>query len=193
MVQNMPRMTKAELEEILRKNSAIHIAAESPRTGAEMPAHNKKEYRPEQTTKKYFNTPVYVYEDGFVFIDKENVRKNLSTDLLEKHGKVVETFDSLREYERYNELLMLESQGLINNLQRQCKLTIQQEFTYSGSKVRGVYYKADFVYTDKSGVTVVEDVKGYDKKTGKWRTTQTFKLKWKLLKAKYPQFKFIVV
>lgn len=189
----MPRMTKAELEEILRKNSAIHIAAESPRTGAEMPAHNKKEYRPEQTTKKYFNTPVYVYEDGFVFIDKENVRKNLSTDLLEKHGKVVETFDSLREYERYNELLMLESQGLINNLQRQCKLTIQQEFTYSGSKVRGVYYKADFVYTDKSGVTVVEDVKGYDKKTGKWRTTQTFELKWKLLKAKYPQFKFIVV
>ena len=33
----------------------------------------------------------------------------------------------------------------------------------------------------------------YDKKTDKWRTTQTFELKWKLLKARYPNFNFVLI
>ena len=43
---------------------------------------------------------------------------------------------------------------------------------------------------ERDGETIVEDVKGQDKKTGKLQMTEAFRLKWKLLQAKYPQYKF---
>lgn len=42
----------------------------------------------------------------------------------------------------------------------------------------------------EDGVRVIEDVKAFDKKTQKFRTTETFNIKWKLLQAKYPNYKF---
>lgn len=51
---------------------------------------------------------------------------------------------------------------------------------------KAVYYKADFVYREQSGEEVVEDVKALDNATGKYLTTETFRLKWKLLMANYP-------
>ena len=42
----------------------------------------------------------------------------------------------------------------------------------------------------KSGDTVIEAGKGKDQITGKYLTTETFRLKWKLLKQRYPEFDF---
>ena len=64
-------------------------------------------------------------------------------------------------------------------------------FCRAGSAETGVALKADFKYTDaKSGDTVIEDVKGKDMSTGKYLTTEAFRLKWKLLKQRYPEFVF---
>lgn len=88
-----------------------------------------------------------------------------------------EEFDSKREYERYQELLLLERAGKITDLQRQVKYEllpaiydyIPRFSTKTGRELKpqrklveaAVRYIADFVYTDEHGKTVVEDAKGY--------------------------------
>lgn len=71
-------------------------------------------------------------------------------------------FDSKKEANRYQELLLLEKAGVIKNLSRQVKFVlIPSQRDESGKVVeRECSYKADFTYED--GIkTVVEDVKGY--------------------------------
>jgi hypothetical protein len=95
------------------------------------------------------------------------------------HNKKVvrdgEKFDSVKEYRRFCELLLLEKGGVISDLQRQVKYVLipsQKE----GKKTieRECSYKADFVYTDnETGETVVEDVKGM--------RTEVYKIKRKLM------------
>ena len=84
-----------------------------------------------------------------------------------------ERFDSVKEYHRWRELLLLQHAGKISDLQRQVKFELvpAQFETYEryGKKGRlkdgrrrvelSVDYVADFVYT-KDGKMVVEDVKG---------------------------------
>lgn len=82
-------------------------------------------------------------------------------------------FDSLKEAERYCELSILQKAGEISDLQTQVKYILipaQREEGWIGSHgaehkgkliEREVAYYADFVYKDKDGNTVVEDVKGY--------------------------------
>lgn len=83
------------------------------------------------------------------------------------------TFASKKEGERYSELKLLERAGEISDLQLQVKFLLipaQRELDSIGrrggvKKGRTIEqectYVADFVYTDKSGNKVVEDVKGY--------------------------------
>lgn len=89
-----------------------------------------------------------------------------------------QTFDSMKEYNRYLDLLELEREGKITDLQRQVKYQLipaQYEQTdevfsrgiHKGEPKRGpliereVAYFADFVYKLKdTGVEVVEDTKG---------------------------------
>ena len=83
------------------------------------------------------------------------------------------TFDSKKEANRYRELKLLEKAGEITGLQLQVKyLLIPSQFGRvpderrpGGTKrvclEREVAYYADFVYRDKAGDLVVEDVKGY--------------------------------
>ena len=95
------------------------------------------------------------------------------------HNKKVvvngETFDSMKEYRRYCELLLLEKGGIISDLQRQVKFVLipsQKE----GKKTieRECCYYADFAYHDnETGETVVEDVKGM--------RTDVYKIKRKLM------------
>ena len=85
------------------------------------------------------------------------------------------TFDSLKEYKRYQELLLLERAGAIGGLQRQVEFVLipaQREpdrVGVRGGVIKGktlelaVKYVADFVY-EENGETVVEDVKGYKTK-----------------------------
>jgi UDP-N-acetylglucosamine 2-epimerase len=99
------------------------------------------------------------------------------------------TFDSKKEARRYNELRLLQRAGEISNLQRQVKFLliptqVEQFERYSektGKKLKDgqrviekeCAYYADFVYTDKSGKTVVEDTKGIE--------TEAYRIKRKLM------------
>lgn len=95
-----------------------------------------------------------------------------------------ERFDSVKEFDRWKELLLLEEHGGITDLRRQVKFTLipaQREgetITARGiqrpGKVieRECFYVADFVY-EQDGQTVVEDVKGMK--------TDTYLLKRKML------------
>ena len=73
-----------------------------------------------------------------------------------------EVFDSQREYNRWRELILLVKAGEISNLSRQVKFELIPSQRI-GKKVveRACRYIADFVYIDKYGRLVVEDVKGY--------------------------------
>lgn len=71
-------------------------------------------------------------------------------------------FDSKKEANRYQELLLLEKAGVIKNLSRQVKFVLIPSQRDESGKVieRECSYKADFTYEE--GIkTVVEDVKGY--------------------------------
>lgn len=82
-------------------------------------------------------------------------------------------FDSKKEAKRYQELLLLQKAGEIYMLERQKVyelLPAQREPDTVGKRggvikgkllERAVDYVADFVYTNKNGETVVEDVKGF--------------------------------
>lgn len=84
-----------------------------------------------------------------------------------------ETFDSIKEYQRWCELKLLERAGEITELRRQvkfkllptmrepvCEMSSQGVFKKGKVIERGVDYVADFVYKNKIGFEVVEDVKG---------------------------------
>jgi len=70
------------------------------------------------------------------------------------------TFDSMKEYRRYCELLLLERAGAITDLQRQVKFELIPSQRIDGKVVeRACQYIADFVYQE-NGKRVVEDTKG---------------------------------
>ena len=66
-----------------------------------------------------------------------------------------QTFDSLKEASRWDELLWLERAGKISDLRRQVRF----EVIPKQDGENAVFYVADFVYT-RDDKTVVEDVKG---------------------------------
>lgn len=86
-----------------------------------------------------------------------------------------ETFDSMKEYNRFCELRMMQRAGIIADLQRQVKYILipaQREPDTIGKRggvkagkllEKECAYIADFVYTE-NGETVVEDTKGFKTK-----------------------------
>lgn len=125
---------------------------------------------------KHHNRFVYVYEDGFVSESKELVN----------HGSIIRKYDSKKEYCRHKELLLLERAGKICDLKWQVPMLIKEGFRdSSGKRIRPIYYNADFTYV-QDGQEVVEDVKGVDRDIGRPRETEAFRLKWKLLRGRYP-------
>lgn len=70
-------------------------------------------------------------------------------------------FDSRREANRYCELKLLEKAKEIRNLELQPRFLLQDKFKdKQGNTHRKIEYVADFMYVDKQGRNVVEDVKG---------------------------------
>ena len=129
---------------------------------------------------KHHNRFVYVYEDGFVAEQKD----------LTRHGKVIRKYDSKKEYARHKQLELMERAGLISDLKWQVPMLIREGFKdRDGKTVRPIYYNADFTYT-QNGQEIVEDVKGIDKQTGRPMETEAFRLKWKLLRGRYPNKSF---
>ena len=181
-------LSEDEFNELLKRNPALSVNRPSKKQ-----VDQRTEQRP-QKKNKYRNFPVYIFQDGFVFnsadlaCGKSSLKKRIAA-FVSIHGSVGQIFDSVKEYHRYQTLCLLEKAGTIQNLERQAVLIIQDGCDYPGEHPRPIRYCADFRY-DENGVTVIEDVKGYDEKKKKWLTTQVFDLKWKLLKAKYPNYKF---
>lgn len=88
------------------------------------------------------------------------------------------TFDSKKEYIRYEQLLAQEKAGLITDLQCQVKYPlIPKQRNSAGKLFRECSYVADFVYTDGVGAVIVEDVKGL--RSG--AAYEVFKLKKKMM------------
>lgn len=77
-------------------------------------------------------------------------------------------FASKKEANRYKELRLLESKGVIKNLRLQVPYTLIEKSKYG----REIRYVADFVYAYE-GQEVVEDTKGY--------RTDVYKLKYRLM------------
>ena len=87
-------------------------------------------------------------------------------------------FPSKREAERYCELKLFLKAGLIRNLVLQPRFLLQDEFFDKNEvKHKKIEYVADFLYIDKCGKTIVEDVKGV--------LTDVYKLKKKMFLKKY--------
>lgn len=73
-------------------------------------------------------------------------------------------FQSIKEKNRYVELLILYKAGRIKDLKLQPRFLLQAGFKYLEKKIRAIYYYADFQYYDYDiGQVVVEDVKGFKK------------------------------
>lgn len=74
------------------------------------------------------------------------------------------TFDSVKEYKRYQELALLERVGQVSDLQRQVKFELIPSQRINGKVAeRACTYVADFVYF-QDGQKVVEDTKGFKTK-----------------------------
>ena len=83
-------------------------------------------------------------------------------------------FDSKAEHKRWQYLSMLERAGEIRDLRMQVAFyLIPEQVGPSGKRHRPTRYLADFVYLDRDGLQVVEDVKG--------ALTPEFRLKRKLM------------
>lgn len=200
----MSRMSEIELKELLARNPQLSISGH-PRQGNDSIGMVRRTTeckpdaapvksllaQPAYTTKpkhrKYRNMRVTVMDNGSVVFEAECTAAGLPF----LKGKLL--FDSEKEYRRYLELKKLESAGRITGLELQKVLTIQCAFrTVSGESVRAIEYKADFIYTLQDGTVVVEDVKAKDNKTGRILATQVFLLKWKMLKCRYPEYRFCI-
>lgn len=69
-------------------------------------------------------------------------------------------FDSKKEARRYAELKLMEKAGEIKDLELQKPYVIQPSFfDRQGKRQTAIKYVADFVYVDKDGNTIIEDVK----------------------------------
>lgn len=87
-------------------------------------------------------------------------------------------FDSIKEANRYCDLLLLERAGEITGLKLQVPFKLLDSYVRADGKIiRGITYIADFMYYDKDGKMHVEDVKGVK--------TEVYKLKKKLFEKLY--------
>lgn len=102
-----------------------------------------------------------------------------------KRGKLA--FDSKKEAERYDALMLLQKAGEIRGLKLQVRYCLQEAYTtFDGERVKSIDYIADFVYERRTApdsygqrywLPVVEDVKGM--------RTREYAMKAKLFRSRY--------
>ena len=107
-----------------------------------------------------------------------------------KRGKL--TFDSKKEAERYDALMLLQKAGEIRGLKLQVRYCLQEAYTtFEGEKVKSIDYIADFVYERRTApdsygqrywLPVVEDVGYKDPSSAAYRV---FSMKAKLFRSRY--------
>lgn len=88
----------------------------------------------------------------------KNPPKYRNRKVVTKNG----SYDSQKEADRHEELLLMEKVGAIQNLKRQVKFTlIPTQYDQHGMLCEhGIKYIADFTYS-RDGRLVVEDTKGF--------------------------------
>lgn len=98
-------------------------------------------------------------------------------------------FSSKKEIRRYITLKQLERAGIIKELELQPKFLLLDTIHYKGKTYPKTYYIADFKYFDnEKGKYIVEDVKSPITAKDK-----VYRLKIKMLLAKYPDIDFVEV
>lgn len=76
------------------------------------------------------------------------------------------SFDSVKEMNRYCDLKYMLLAGEIEDLEVHKPFELQEAFrAVDGKWVRAITYEADFVYKDKTGNMIIEDVKSKATKT----------------------------
>jgi len=100
----------------------------------------------------------------------------------EVHGT---RFDSKKEAEYYQELLLRIKAGEIKSITLQPEYVLQEAFRKNGKHHRAIKFRADFEVLYPDGKIEIIDVKGYK--------TKEFKIKQKLFEAKYPGLELILV
>ena len=106
---------------------------------------------------------------------KNAVNTNKYHAVKETVGKL--KFDSKKEKQRFDELLLMEQAGEITDLKLQHDFTLQEAFTTTdGERVRAIRYRADFTYYESAGNWIIEDAKGMK--------TDIYKLKKKMMAQK---------
>ena len=174
----MPTWSPEQLRDAL-KNPAVSIHG-NPKPVHPLPQMPEAE---KGHTAKYWNTKVYVYNDGYVAEKKKDPKRK---------DMPVRVYDSRREYLRARQLRLLERTGKIENLKEQARIELEPAGEYRGKKIRAEYYYADFTYI-QNGELVVEDVKGYSEQSQKFRTTELFRSKWNRLKRRHTEYKFVLI
>lgn len=95
-------------------------------------------------------------------------------------------FDSIKEANRYRELVLLEMAGEVTNIIVHPKYELQPAFSKNGKSYRAISYEANFQYKDlTTGKLVVEDVKGFE--------TEVWKIKQKIFLYHFPGVDFRVL
>ena len=123
---------------------------------------------------------------------KQGRRKYNNTPCEETSAEGVKIrFDSMKERNRYHELMLLLHAEKIRDLRLQPQFTLQEAYTTpEGNRVRAIRYQADFSYELKSDgiigteggsawLSIVEDVKSDATKT------RVYAIKRKLMQDKY--------
>ena len=102
-------------------------------------------------------------------------------------------FDSEKEMHRFQELELMVKNGNIKYLGIHPKFILQESFIYQGKKIQPITYSPDFQYIE-DGVTVCEDAKGIDNRTGRPVTlTEASGIKIKMFKKLHPDIDFRIV
>ena len=94
-------------------------------------------------------------------------------------------FDSKREADYYQELLIRKRAGDIKDFELQPEFILQDPLKREGKTIRAIKYRADFLIFHTDGRTEIIDVKGFE--------TAEFKLKKKLFMARYPEMEITIV
>ena len=121
------------------------------------------------------NTAISAKE--FQAIAAKPKRSKYGNKKTDRHGII---FDSIKEANRYDQLLALEAAGEISHLERQGKIYLMSgNIPVRYDSGRKAFWKFDFAYfCAKRNKRVIEDVKGV--------RTDVFKLKKAVLLACYP-------
>lgn len=133
----------------------------------------------------YLRPSLFFLPSEVVIITKKRSKYNVDTTKKGKQNRTYNgiTYDSDMEMRFYRDVIHVGLQdGTIKKCERQVTYELQPKFTYNGSTVLPIHYKADFVITYADGSVIVWDVKGL--------ADAVAKIKKKMFHYRYPDIDY---